>query len=90
MPTRDELQHLQQQLLTRADLWRTLVAAEETPDTTMAAVKTMESIKAMDLPGASGATLFMAVGRYVNSGDRSELDARFDEINATVDKAWEG
>lgn len=83
MPTRDELQ---QQILTRADLWRTLIAADEMPDTTMAAVKVMEAIAAMDLPQARGAMLFMVVGRYVNTGDRTELDAGFAEINADADR----
>ena len=71
---------LREQLLTKAEFWRSLWVADEPEACNMAAVQTFEVIDSMDLRPPHGATLLMVTSRYVNTGDRAELDALLTEI----------
>jgi hypothetical protein len=66
--------------VTSAEFWRSLWVADEKQECTMAAARTLEVIENMQLDGTEGPRLMMVAGRFVNTGDRTELDALLAEI----------
>lgn len=66
--------------MTKAEFWRSLWLADEQQACTNAANQTFQVIADMQLDGTQGPTLMMATSKFVNSGDRTELDAQLAEI----------